>query len=143
MARPLEDRFWEKVEKTDGCWNWTASTRRGYGAFWFGGHHVGAHRVAWFLEYGEWPKQPIDHLCRNRGCVRVSHLEEVTIKENILRGEGLCAVNARKTHCKRGHPFNGKNLYVFPDGKRACHECNAMHQRNYRTRQKEKKCSAA
>ena len=102
--RPLVDRFWEKVKKTRGCWEWTASkTWGGYGHMRDGNRRMAlAHRVSWFLEYGEWPVQ-LDHLCRNRGCVRLSHLEEVTPRENVLRGNGQGGINARKTHCLRGH----------------------------------------
>lgn len=66
----------------------------------------------------------IDHLCRNRGCVNPDHLEAVTQRENILRGEGLAAANARKTHCPKGHPYSGENLYVVPSsGRRQCRIC--------------------
>ena len=47
-ASGLGDRFWSKVQKTDGCWNWTASQNgHGYGHFWFRGRLWQAHRVAW------------------------------------------------------------------------------------------------
>lgn len=43
------------------------------------------------------------------------HLEPVTPRVNTLRGAGVTAVNARKTSCKRGHPF--------ANGRRVCHQC--------------------
>jgi hypothetical protein len=31
-SRPIAERFWLRVEKTDGCWFWTGGkNRRGYG----------------------------------------------------------------------------------------------------------------
>lgn len=76
--KPLAERFWAKVDKSGECWEWTAGkVSDGYGSIGEGGRGgkiLGAHRVAWFLEYGEWPTEHVLHRCDNRGCVRVSHL---------------------------------------------------------------------
>lgn len=136
----LAERFWPKVNKTDGCWEWTASKDvEGYGRIGEGGKYgrpLLAHRVSWFFEYGVWPKETIDHLCRNRGCVRPSHLEDVSMKENILRGESPSATHARKTHCPQSHPYSGNNLYVHPNGSRRCRKCHATHERRRRASKK-------
>lgn len=50
----------------------------------------------------------VDHICGNRNCVKPDHLRLLTPKENALDGRGLGAINARKTHCKNGHPFDRK-----------------------------------
>lgn len=83
-------KFWSKVEKTDGCWNWRGSlTTKGYGQF---GHRIvgltsRAHKLAWESEYGAVPDGLVlDHLCRNRSCVRPSHLESVSNQVNVIRG---------------------------------------------------------
>ncbi|NED52837.1 HNH endonuclease, partial [Micromonospora aurantiaca] len=69
-----------------------------------------------------------DHLCRNRACVNVTHLEIVTNRINILRGETLQAANAAKTHCIRGHEFTPENTYV-KNGGRDCRTCARERQR--------------
>lgn len=71
-------RFWSKVDK-DGpvpphrpdlgpCWLWRGHIDR-YGYFWLDGKNVKAHRVAWFLATGEWPKPWALHHCDNPPCV--------------------------------------------------------------------------
>lgn len=76
------------------------------------------------MEVGPIPEgMDLDHTCRNRGCVNPEHLEPVTTQVNTLRGIGPTAENARKTHCKHGHPLEGDNLYVDPEGKRKCRAC--------------------
>lgn len=84
----IEIRFWNKVNKTDACWNWTgAKFYRGYGCFRLNGQSVLAHRVAYELVHGPTPMGlVIDHLCRNTLCVNPDHLEPVTNAENVRRG---------------------------------------------------------
>ena len=44
------DRFWSKVEKTAGCWLWTAGTKQGYGQFGAGQvNHYYWPRIIWFF----------------------------------------------------------------------------------------------
>lgn len=90
MKVPPQQRFWPKVEKTDGCWEWTASKNKfGYGQIAAGTTAagkkkvLGAHRVAYEMTYGPIPEGlDIDHACRNRGCVKPTHLRAVTTKQN-------------------------------------------------------------
>jgi hypothetical protein len=86
-----------------------------------------AHRAIWLQRYGALPedRNVLDHICRNRACVNLAHLEPVTNRENVLRGIGRTAINARKTHCKRGHPLEGENLKRPSDGSRQCKTCEA------------------
>ena len=102
-----EARFWSKVDKTDGCWVWTATVNsNGYGQIKVAGAKWQAHRYAYELMVGPIPDGLcIDHLCRNRRCVRPDHLEPVDNRTNTLRGEGVTAVNARRDMCQRGHPL--------------------------------------
>jgi len=143
--KSAEERFWDKVtaDPNSGCWLWAASlSRDGYGQFAPKRNALaGAHRYSYELHVGPIPKGlEIDHLCRVRSCVNPDHLEPVTPKENILRGTGLAAVNARKTHCRNGHKLSGENLYVTPDGRRDCRICRRESCRRYRERQREMNC---
>lgn len=86
-----------------------------------------AHRDAYEKAHGKIAdKLVIDHLCKNGLCVNVKHLEAVTNKENILRGEGAPAKNARKTHCHRGHELTPENVFNRSDGRRDCRLCDKV-----------------
>ena len=129
------NRFWSKVSKTNSCWLWIACLDRdGYGQFRVGKKVRQAHIVAYELVTGVVPPElQLDHLCRNRACVRPDHLEAVTKLVNDLRGMSPMAVNARKTCCPQGHPYAGKNLLVT-GGIRKCRICSESTQRRYRER---------
>jgi hypothetical protein len=132
-------RFATKTRKdpATGCWNYTGAIDRGYGRFWVDGRTVMAHRFAWEQANGPVPDgKQLDHLCRNRSCVNPGHLEPVTIGENVLRGIGLTAENARKTSCRAGHPFTQANTYVNPRGERQCRTCQRQRVIAWRERQK-------
>jgi hypothetical protein len=79
-----------------------------------------------------------DHLCRNRSCVRVDHLELTTNRQNTLRGLGPSAQNALKVLCIRGHLIGGENLYVDHRGNRRCRICHAFLTRRSRARRQAK-----
>lgn len=121
----------------EGCWVWNRGISNGYGGIHINGKYRVAHRVVYELLKGPIPKNlTLDHLCRNRACINPNHLEPVTMKENILRGIGIAAVNARKTSCARsGHLLVGKNLYIW-NGKRICMACNLENVKRYQAKAK-------
>lgn len=134
-------RFWSKVEKTGGCWFWTAaSDGDGYGTFIIRKKVLLAHRIAFVSIGGVIPEgTELDHRCRVRGCVRPDHLEPVTHKENSARGNsGL--YNSSKTYCRRGHLLAGDNLFFArtDPGHRRCRECSRARAREYKVRNVEK-----
>ena len=136
---PLEEKFWERVwdhiepePDPRGCWNWTGQRGNGYGYASFRRHPYLVHRITYQLLVGPIPEGlTIDHLCRNRACCNPDHLEPVTRGENVLRGEGISAENARKTHCKHGHAFTEENTRITPQGHRECRACRREISRRY------------
>lgn len=90
---PLLERFAAKVATEGDCAVWTGCLNSaGYGMIGLGGRGAGneyAHRLAYMWAHGldELPAgHHVDHLCRNRRCVKPAHLELVTHGENIRRG---------------------------------------------------------
>lgn len=121
------------------CWMWLgATTMDGYGRIRAGGNSIRAHRVTFTALYGPIPEGlTLDHVCGNRPCVRPDHLEPVTNKENILRGEGIASRNADKTHCPEGHALTDDNLRPA-DLARGFRSCLTCHRRRDRERMQRK-----
>jgi len=141
-----ETLFWEKVDATGDCWDWTAAlygngygmvgVKRGDGAW----VPRCAHRVAWELLIGDIPDGlVIDHLCINKKCVNPDHLRAVTQFDNQFVSPITFTGRARyQFRCSKGHPLSGENLYLEPkNGKRHCVECKrAASRRAYRKRRR-------
>jgi len=110
----------------------------GYGrARWDGRRFRPAHVVAWELCRAPVPAGlQIDHLCRNRACINPNHLEPVTSRENTLRGEGISAQYARRTHCANGHEFTTANTLRRSNGSRRCRTCHNEHQKRMHAKRK-------
>lgn len=128
--RPPMERLLAKAERLEsGCIEWRGSRLwNGYGKFKVDGRMVLVHRFAYEQARGPVPAGlELDHLCRNRACLNVDHLEPVSRRENALRGEAPSAVNARKTHCVHGHAFDDANTRVIRradgSGFRVCRAC--------------------
>ncbi len=127
-------RFWSRIAfRQHGCWEWKAAlTTSGYSEFSSKRTRLLGHRVAYEQVNGLVPRGlTLDHLCRNRRCVNPDHLEPVTNRENILRGEGISVANAAKTHCPQGHEYTPANT-ILRKNKRECRTCaNASASRKY------------
>lgn len=146
------ERFMNKVSKKKmgyktECWMWMAYRNKfGYGVFRGdkSKHPSGykgrlAHR--WVYEHFIGKIESgfeIDHLCRNKGCVNPEHLRQVTHQENML---GLLYTQ-RTTHCPKGHPYSGDNLYIRTrtDGRvyKMCRICKRDSERKFKELNRDK-----
>ena len=134
MRGTLRERLYARLmpDPETGCLLWPgAKGRKGYGQIRVSGRGspmAAVHRVAWELAYGPIPPGlVIDHVrawgCRHNNCANVAHLELVTNRENLLRGDTIIAAAIAKTHCPQGHPYDEINTYVNPAGSRCCRTC--------------------
>ena len=82
--RTADERFWSRVNKTPGCWEWTGALNAdGYGVFYLHKPNRQAHRVSYEMFVGTIPEgHQVDHICHNRKCVRPEHLRPTTPKQN-------------------------------------------------------------
>lgn len=140
LAESDLERFWSFVDKTKGCWEWTGTQNgRGYGSL-----HVNrdgkrktlkAHRLSYEIRYECHPPSSLHvmHLCDNRICVNPAHLILGTRQDNMQdaarKGKIVTIGKSRFTHCPEGHPYDGSNLYLTPDGHKKCRECTRVQQR--------------
>jgi hypothetical protein len=135
------DNFWDEkiasrliLDPETGCLIWTGPKNSdGYGRVHVPG--VGTrlvHRVVWEKFNGPIPfGLVIDHLCRNRSCASIAHLEITTTRLNLLRGATLAADQASRTHCPAGHELAGANLVAaqLKRGWRKCRTCDGVRSR--------------
>lgn len=125
----LPPKFWTRATvMPDGCWEWIGprlprGSGAGYGRYSDAGKSWQAHRASYTALVGEIPadRPLLDHLCRNRACVRPSHLEPVTNRENTRRGLRPAQVR-NGDMCRNG-------LHLWPESARQapqrleCAEC--------------------
>jgi hypothetical protein len=111
--------------------------KNGYGTVSWNGKRWLIHRAIWTETCSPIPAGlTIDHLCRNKVCVNVRHMEVVTLAENSRRAGGLekSHANARtRTHCKRGHEYTPENTHLYR-GSRSCKRCDRTKWREWAVR---------
>ena len=118
-----------------GCLLWTGATNAdGYPIM----GKKRAHRAIYEHKVGPIPKGfQLDHKkaagCRSRACVEVDHLEPVTCRENLMRGDTQAAKNVVKTHCSNGHEFSPENTRMSGTS-RKCRECTRQATRAWRAK---------
>jgi HNH endonuclease len=119
-----------------GCWVFTGSARCGSKLQYGQARHpetgraVPAHRLAWELENGPIPEGlDLDHLCRRELCIRPFHLEPVTHRTNVLRGQAPNILIHLSGVCAEGH----SDWYQRPGSTSLqCRPCRAEYMREWR-----------
>lgn len=130
MPVTLLERVLARCDRSGPCWVWQGATTNGYGRIRVAGVLLIVHRLVYELVVGPVPDGlDLDHLCRVRACCNPAHLEPVTRRENLLRGQGATA-RAHADACHRGHPFDEANtrLERTHGGRytvRRCRRCDA------------------
>ena len=107
LKRPIEEAFWEKVDKRgdDECWPWLgARAGCGYGHIRHDGTCYQAHRVSLAISRGSEPQGQVDHICRNRSCVNPNHLRPCTPSQNMAHAGKM----SNNTSGFRGVSYNAK-----------------------------------
>lgn len=133
--------FLSRIHRDEnGCYLWYGANdgSQGYGRFYSGDKYRSAHVLSYEWTIGGVPAgMQIDHLCRNPGCVNPDHLEAVTCRENLLRGQTHAAINAAKTACPRGHVYD-TIIHAASGDRRTCSICqrerNRVWMRGYNRR---------
>lgn len=102
-------RFWMFVDKKDeeSCWNWRKQGKRLYGNFSFGKTNCLAHRLSYFIHFGEFDLNlNVLHRCNNTHCVNPKHLYLGTQLENRKQ-----AIEDKRTAIKTDHGMSKLTYY--------------------------------
>jgi hypothetical protein len=132
-------RFWEKVRKSDGCWEWIAGKSVfGYGQFYrYGGALVVASRYSYELHNGPIPDGLfVCHHCDNPCCVRPYHLYAGDRFDNARdrkdRGCYVTPVRQPDLFCKKGHALTPENRRPIGRGCLTCYRADLEWRKPFR-----------
>ncbi len=117
-----------RIELVNECWLWRGPINwGGYGVFVYRDKgklkSMMAHRAVYKVLIGNIPAETLDHQCENRHCVNPMHLIPESLKYNVLRGNSPPSINARKTHCPKGHGYTQIKY------QRYCRKCHSETER--------------
>jgi len=136
MDESLPESFKKKYKIINDCYVWTGVPNHEYGEY----NHQRAHRFSWEWYNGLIPKGLfVDHMCRTKLCVNVSHLRVVTPTiNNIENSNSFSAKFKVRTHCLNGHEYSGDNFYIDAKGGngRICRLCRHIYTKNSRNKLK-------
>jgi len=137
ISIPIEERFWPRIRKTDGCWIWPGANTgihsaryQTRGQVWYNGRNITCHRLAWILTHGSIPGDlRVLHKCDTPLCVRPDHLFLGTNTDNshdcIAKGRAFfqkpripgepfpqnkAEMERSKVRCVHGHPRTPENI---------------------------------
>jgi hypothetical protein len=130
-------RFNSRVQRGPDCYGWSGSRHSwGYGRFSLAGKSTTAHRAAWMLLVGPIPRGlQVLHHCDNPPCTRIEHLFLGTGRDNAQDAKAKGRLRGQsQERCVHGHPFDEKNTYIRPNGRRDCRACVVDRARRYRDR---------
>jgi hypothetical protein len=109
----IRDIFSRLIIQENGCAEWPQAKRgpKGYGAVTYQKKTHFAYKLIYEHFVGPVPEgMVLDHVvCNNPACCNFAHLEVVTPRENLMRGNSASAINSRKTHCPRGHLYSHRD----------------------------------
>ena len=138
----IEFRLLSKIKKTETCWLWEGQKNvNGYGKIGIGSRTdktnrmVYAHRLSYEIYVGPIPEYlTINHICKVRNCVNPSHLEAITLIENLKKadlGKNTGLKQRSKTHCPSSHEYDKRNVRIARDGSRKCKPCQTKRSREW------------
>lgn len=123
-----------RVKKTDSCWEWQGAIKpNGYGQATL---TVSPGKIKNFYAHRFFMSEipdglEVDHLCHNRSCVRLDHMETVDHRTNMNRKDPD-NIKGLSDHCGAGHKYTPENTHWRKNGFRLCMECKRIRERRNR-----------
>jgi hypothetical protein len=118
------------MKKQNSCWNWQGSLSGGYSMYSVNRTTYHVHKFIFELFMHPVPKgMHLHHKCHNKACVNPWHLEVLSPREHVRKGNNPCGINMRKKFCAHGHPFNGRNVHIYTGRgwiERRCRKCESI-----------------